>query len=102
VERPKRLRGGIAPGRVAGQAQCPLTHIAALIDSGGQITIGALRPIACAAIANDEHDCLAMLQRKPAETLQQLLGRLDAAIELAWATGNFTDEVNVQPRTKRR
>jgi len=98
VERPKRLRRGIAPGRVAGQAKSPLPHIAALIDDGGQITIGALRPIACAAIANDDHDCLAMLERKPRETLHQLLQRLDAAIELAWDTGEFTDEINVRPR----
>jgi hypothetical protein len=76
------------------QAQAPLPNIAALIDNGGQITIGALRPIACAAIANDDHDCLAMLQRKPRETLHQLLARLDAAIALAWDTGEFSDEIN--------
>ena len=102
MERPKRSRRGTAPGRVAGQTQAPLANIAALIDDGGQITIGALRPIACAAIANDDHNCLAMLQRKPAETLQQLLERLDAAIEMAWTTGNFTDEINVQSRKKLR
>jgi len=80
VERPKRSRRGTAPGRVAVQAQAPLPNIVALIDNGGQITIGALRPIACVAIANDDHTGYAMLQRKPGETLQQLLERLDAAI----------------------
>lgn len=98
MEHPKRSRRGIAPGRVAGQAQSALANIAALIDDGGQITIGALHPIACAAIANDDHDCLAMLQRKPGETLPQLLERLDAAISAAWTTGHFTDEINVRPR----
>jgi len=74
-----------------------------LIDNGGQITVGALRPIECAAIANDEENCLAMLQRKSGETLQQLLERLDTAIERAWTTGQFTDEINVRPpRTKPR
>ncbi len=102
MEPPKRSRRRTAPGRVAGQSPFALTYIAALIDNGGQITIGALRPIACAAIANDDHDCLAMLQRKPEETLQQLLERLDAAIERAWTTGNFTDEINAQPRKKLR
>jgi hypothetical protein len=43
-----------------------------------------------------------MLQRKSGETLQQLLERLDAAIDLAWSTERFTDEINVQPRTARR
>jgi hypothetical protein len=68
-----------------------------LIDAGGQITIGAVDPVECAAIANDDHDCLAMLSRKSGETLQQLLERLDAAIELAWTTEHFTDEINVRP-----
>ena len=72
----------------------PLANIAALIDDGGQITIGALHPIKCAAVANDNHDCLAMLQRKPGETLQQLIERLDAAIEQARDSGEFTDEIN--------
>jgi len=73
-----------------------------LIDSGGQITIGAIEPVECAAIANDEHDCLAMLRRKPGETLQELLARLDAAIELAWKTEQFTDEINTPPQKKSR
>jgi len=73
-----------------------------LIDSGGQITIGAIEPVECAAIANDEHDCLAMLRRKPGETLQDLLARLDAAIELAWKTEQFTDEINTPPQKKSR
>ena len=94
MERPKRSRRGIAAGRVAAQSQPALANIAALVESGGQITIGALRPIKCAAIANDEHDCLVMLQRKRAETLQCLLERLDAAIGRAWSTGQFTDEIN--------
>jgi hypothetical protein len=34
------------------------------------------------------------LQRKPGETLQQLLQRLDAAIDLAWTTEQFIDEIN--------
>ncbi|TAK46499.1 MAG: hypothetical protein EPO23_14975 [Xanthobacteraceae bacterium] len=91
------MQRGTAPSRVAARDQPPLANIAALIDNGGQITLGALRPIACAAIANDEENCLAMLQRKSGETLQQLLERLDTAIELAWTTGQFTDEINVRP-----
>ena len=98
MERPKRSRRRTAPSGVAGQNQPPLANIAALIEDGGQITIGALHPIECAAIANDDQDCLAMLQRKPGETLPQLLERLDAAIATARTTGDFTDEINVRPR----
>lgn len=94
MERPKRARRRAASGRLAATGEAPLANIAALIDDGGQITIGALHPIKCAAIANDDHDCLAMLQRKPGETMQQLLLRLDAAIDAAWASGEFTDEIN--------
>jgi hypothetical protein len=80
-----------------------LPHIAELIDNGGQITIGALRPITCAAIANDEDSCYAMLQRREGETLPQLLERLDAALEHAWNTDEFIDELNApSPRSTRR
>lgn len=77
-------------------------HIAELIDDGGQISIGAIRPILCAAIANDDHQCLAMLQRHPGETLQQLLRRLDAAIATARDRGVLLDEINTQSRQSRR
>jgi hypothetical protein len=35
-----------------------------------------------------------MLQRRSGESLQQLLERLDAAIELAWTADQFTNEIN--------
>ena len=80
MEHRKRAGRGTAPSRVAAKPQFPLANIAALIDQGGQITIGALHPVACAAIANDEYNCLAMLSRTSGETLPQLLERLDSAI----------------------
>jgi len=103
----QRARRGTASSRVtspSGAAARPLlANIAALIDHGGQITLGALDPIKCAAIANDDDTCLAMLQRRPGETLQQLLERLDAAIDRAWTADEFTDEINTPlPRTKQR
>ena len=107
MEPRKRARRRTASSRVtspSGAAARPfLANIATLIDNGGQITLGALDPIKCAAIANDEHNCLAMLQRRPGETLQQLLERLDAAIDRAWTADEFTDEINAPlPRTKQR
>ncbi len=79
----------------AGATSLPdLTNIEALVDGEGQITIGALYPIPCVAIANDGHNSLAMLVRREGETLAQLLIRLDAAIALAYDEDKFTDEVN--------
>lgn len=71
----------------------------------GQITIGALYPIRCVAIANDGNASLAMLVRREGETLTQLLIRLDAAIALAYDEDKFTDEVNTptpRPPSRRR
>jgi hypothetical protein len=108
VESRKRARRGTAPSGIAapaGAATRPLlANIAALIDNGGQITLGTLYPITgVAAVANDEHDNLAMLRRGPGETLQQLLERLDAAIDLAWTANQVTDEINAAPpRSKQR
>jgi len=63
----------------------------------GQITIGAIQPLRCVAIANDGHSSLAMLVRRDGETLAQLLTRLDDAIAKAYDEEKFTDEVNVPP-----
>jgi hypothetical protein len=122
MESRKRARRGTTPSRVAASAKAGdpaflpsiaasakagdpafLPSIAALIDDGGQISLGALPPIRCAAIANTDYNCLAMLQRRPAETLRQLLERLDAAIEHALETDELIDEINppLPPRKPR-
>ena len=56
--------------------------------AGGVLACGAY------AVANDEDQCYAMLQRRPGETLQQLLERLDAAIDTAITTEEMIDEIN--------
>lgn len=71
-----------------------LENVDWLISNGGEITVGAVGPVECAAVASDESNCLAMLQRRDGETLYQLLTRLDAAIARAWDEGEFTDEIN--------
>jgi hypothetical protein len=73
-----------------------------IIHGDGQIAIGAIRPIACAAIANDDHNMLAALVRRPDETLQQLLERLDQAVQLALENEVFTDEINAPVASSRR
>ncbi len=108
MESRKRTRRGTAQSGVTAPtgtaASLRLANIDELIESGGQISLGTVYPLRyVTAVANDEHNSLAMLQRKPGETLQQLLERLDAAIGLAWTSDRFTDEINPpSPKTKQR
>ena len=72
-----------------------LKNIVALIDGGGEITLGRLDAIGkCVATATDDAQCLAMLVRHDSETLDTLLGRLDAAIADAYQNDRFADEIN--------
>ena len=52
-----------------------MKNIEALIDDGGDITIGSIGSIACAATAADGHNALAMLVRPVGETLNALFKR---------------------------
>ena len=94
-------RDRAAPGGVSSSLNA-LQNIVELIDHGGQISIGGIHPIPCAAIANDEHQALAMLQRRRGESLHQLLVRLDAAIATAWNEERFIDEINTPSPPSRR
>ena len=69
-------------------------YIEALIEEGGEITLGALPPHVCVATAADGSNCIAMLVRRDGESLNTLLRRLDKAIGLAWSNDMFIDEVN--------
>lgn len=71
-----------------------MKNIETLIDEGGDISIGPVGSITCAAAATDGANCLAMLVRRDGETLNALMKRLDQAIGLAWSNDLFTDEVN--------
>ncbi len=102
----KRTRVQPARSSLSDTREGFLPNIADLIDSGGQISIGGIGPIKCAAVASDEDICYAMLQRRPGETLQQLLERLDAAIDTAITTEDTIDEINTprdyKPNSSRR
>lgn len=74
-----------------------LPNIEYLIDGNGDITIGGIASIPCAATATDEDQSLGMLVRRDGETLEQLLMRLDRAIEIAYEDEIFIDEVNNGP-----
>ena len=72
-----------------------LENIAALVEGGGEITLGHLDAIGiCVATATDDAQCLAMLVRRNGESLDALLQRLDAAIADAYENEHFTDEIN--------
>ena len=72
-----------------------LKNIAALVEGGGEITLGHLDAIGtCVATATDDAQCLCMLVRHEGESLDALLRRLDAAIADAYENDHFTDEIN--------
>jgi hypothetical protein len=71
-----------------------MKHIEAPIDDGGEITLGAIYPIKCAATAADGHNRAAMLVRRDGETLNALLKRLDKAIGRYFDDDKFVDEID--------
>jgi hypothetical protein len=71
-----------------------MKNIEELINEGGEITVGAIGSIQCAATAADGHNALAMLMRREGETLNALLKRLDKAIAKFYEEGVVIDEIN--------
>lgn len=65
-----------------------------LVDGEGEITIGRMGGIRCAALASDGHNALAVLVRRRGESLEDLLTRLDNAIRLAVEEDTYIDEIN--------
>lgn len=65
-----------------------------LIENDGNIEIGRVGPIPCAAVASDEHNTLAALGRRDGESLDALFARLETAIDEALNDQVFTDEIN--------
>ena len=74
-----------------------LPYIEFLIEGKGDITVGCVGPIPCAATASNEHQALAMLVRRDGETLEQLLIRLETAVEKAIEEQIYIDEINNGP-----
>ncbi len=71
-----------------------MKNIEAPIDDGGDITLGRLGVIDCAATASTGHNLAAMLVRREGETLGALLKRLDRAIGHFYDTDEPVDEIN--------
>ena len=77
-----------------GQKTTRFKNIDALVKGNGDITVGTLGPVRCAAVAADGDQQLAMLVRRPRESLEELLDRLDEAIGKAWDEDEYVDEIN--------
>lgn len=71
-----------------------MKHIEALIEDGGDITIGPIGGLPCVAAAADVHNAIAMIGRREGETLGALMRRLDRAVGRYYDYGETTDEIN--------
>jgi len=60
----------------------------------GDITMGRIGPVSSAATAADGDQMLAALMRRPGESLEDLLTRLDDALERGWEDDEYIDEIN--------
>ena len=69
-------------------------NVDSLIRSDGELTLGRVGPVACAAIAADGSQMLVALVRRPRESFEQLLDRLDAALGKCWDDDVRIDEIN--------
>jgi len=86
---PRRISGDFKPSS-------PWPHIEEFIESGGNINIGPIAPIECAAVAADHHGMIAALVRRSTETFNDLMRRLDHAVDLAMNQDAITDEINAR------
>jgi hypothetical protein len=98
---PRRTARPTSPHLTQFAPSSPWVNLEAFIAKGGNISLGRVAPIECAAVASDEHDMLAALVRRKDESFMDLMQRLDAAIAKALETGEFTDEINVRPPSRR-
>jgi hypothetical protein len=97
-----RNAAGIRNVRAPAHGRMRLKYVESLLDGYGEITIGRVGPIRCAAIACDEDQQLAMLVRRAGESLEDLLRRLEAALVRACEHDEYIDEINapVQPNQR--
>lgn len=65
-----------------------------MLDEDGNISVGPIGPIACAAVASDKHVMYVALQRRREETLMQLLARLEKSLGPALDEDQYVDEIN--------
>ena len=71
-----------------------LQNIEFLMKGHGDITLGRIGPIRCAATASSDGNTLAMLVRRRRESFMAFLVRLDTAIGDAIEQETIVDEIN--------
>ena len=92
MEHDSRRPSGHKPGGLTPSA---FANIEWVIANHGSITIGEVgADVGCVAAAADTHLCYAMLARGDAESLLELMARLDRAIQSAAESGITIDEIN--------
>ena len=64
------------------------------IESDGQITLGRVGPVPCAAVAASDGEMHVALVRRNDESLSDLLTRLDASLRDALDNETPIDEIN--------
>jgi len=70
------------------------SNIEAILEEGGDFSVGCVDPIACVASASTGDNCPVMLVRREGESFVALLRRLDRSIAKAWQQEITIDEVN--------
>lgn len=75
-------------------ATAPWSTLQDFIGNDGQLSIGRIGPIACAAVASDEDQMYVALVRRGGESFTELLTRLDTALAGALDNDTFVDEIN--------
>ncbi len=81
------------PCRGAERESHGLPQQQAILDDGGNITVGRVGG-ECVAAVSTSHDCPVMLVRREGESFLALLRRLDRSIGKAWDNEMIIDEVN--------
>jgi hypothetical protein len=96
MARRRQTRASSKSGRLTHSStpSSPWPRVEELIECGGNITIGSVDPVPCAAVAANDYNMLAALVRRRDETFIELMQRLDAAIAKAIDSDEFTDEIN--------
>lgn len=102
--RPRSLKRRPKTSRSKPVASTPWPQIEAFLGAEqGNISLGSINhsSLAYTAVANDEHNMLVALVRRPRESLHQLLDRLEQALGPAVDDQIFVDEINGSNRLPR-
>lgn len=92
-----------ALSRSVGATTSELPTLEAFVTNGeGSVTIGAIRPIPCVAVASDELNTLVAIVRRQGKSLASLLQRLDHHLARTIEQDEFVDEINSPMRSRRQ